>query len=159
MFSFFNLIKKNRNKILFITILIVFFILGFLTNIVLNKNKEPIKSIKETDELISAYSISPNVIDSLEILSIQYYDTANIEMLHYVLEYNNKNKLPDFYVTSFGDTIEYNKENFFKYFTLYIVADNLLESRKQIINGLLINCTLKEKEEIKNKTKEKPTPK
>jgi hypothetical protein len=156
MFSFFNLIKKNRNKILFITILIVFFILGFLTNIVLNKNKEPIKSIKETDELISAYSISPNVIDSLEILSIKYCHIANTEMLHYIIEYNNKNKLPDFYITNFGDTIEYNKENFFKYFALYVVADNLLESRKQIINGLLINCTLKE---IKNKTKEKPTPK
>jgi len=139
--------KNQRNRILFVCILIVVFFLGFITKSVSYENKKQMTQITETEILIKSYSMSNNAIDSFENASVCYYDTANIEMLHYVLEYNDKNNLPDYYVTAFGDTIEYNKENFFKYFALFTVANNLLESRKHIINGLLIT-----------NTKENPTP-
>jgi hypothetical protein len=118
-----------------------------------NKKSEP---IDDNGLLIESYSNSSDVIDSIENLSIKYYDTANVEMLHYVIHYSEQNikDFPDYYVTNFDDTIYYNKENFFKYIALYTVANNLLESRKHIINGLLINSKIEEIKGIKEKAKE-----
>ena len=144
---------KYKNNLIFIGILSVVFVLGFITSTVINKDTSP-PIMEETEALINSYSNSTGSIDSVEQLSINYYDTANIEMLHYVLEYNNKstNNLPDYYVTKFGDTIVYNKDNFFKYVALYTVADNLLESRKYIIHGLLVNIKTGEIEEIRKRS-------
>jgi len=144
---------KYKNNLIFAGILSAVFVLGFITSSVINKDiSTPV--INETESLIISYSNSTGSIDSVEQLSINYYDTANIEMLHYVLEYNNKstNNLPDYYVTKFGDTIVYNKDNFFKYVALYTVADNLLESRKYIIHGLLVNIKTGEIEEIRKRS-------
>lgn len=146
--------KKHKSHIILSTILIVVFILGYMTcNTFNNKKSEP---LDENEILINSYSNSSDVIDSIEYLSIKYYDTANVEMLHYVIHYSKKDikNSPDYYVTNFNDTIHYNKENFFKYVALYTVANNLLESRKHIINGLLINSKIEEIKGIKEKVKE-----
>jgi len=147
---------KHKNNLMFGGILIVVFVLGFITNTILNKDKNNPSFVSETELLISSYSNSIDAVDSIEILSICYYDTANVEMLHYALNYNRGdiNDLPNYYVTNFGDTIEFNKENFFRYVALYTVADNLLESRKHIIYGLLANSIIDKEEGIRYKVKE-----
>ena len=61
-------------------------------------------------------------------------------------------KLPDYYVTNSNDTVVYNKENFFYYVAMYVVAENLLETRKYIINGLMMNVYLEEEKNIIEKT-------
>jgi len=148
--------KKHKNNLMFGGLLIGVFVLGFITNVVINKDTTEPTIINETELLITSYSNSIDAIDSIENLSIFYYDTANVEMLHYALTYNmgDANEYPDYYVTNFGDTIEYNKENFFRYVALYTVADNLLESRKHIIYGLLANNLSNEKEMIREKVEE-----
>jgi len=110
--------------------------------------------INDTEELISKYAELPSAIDSVENLSVCYYDTANLEMLHYVLVYNVKDTLPDYYVTKFNDSIKYNKENFFRYVALYTVAENLLATRKHIINGLLMDNELNQINEIRHRVEE-----
>jgi len=59
--------------------------------------------------------------------------------------------LTDYYVTNFGDTIAYNKDNFYYYVALYTVAENLLATRKHIINGLLLNVQM---EQMRNKAED-----
>ena len=141
--------KNYKNKLFLISVLISVFILGYLTNLLFNED-EPLQYINETTELILDYSKLPFAIDSIEQLSIAYYDTANVEMLHYVMNYNDVDvsKFPDYYITNFGDTIDFNKENFYYYVALYMVAENLLTTRKHIINGLLINNNIIEQNKI-----------
>ena len=145
--------KNPKILIMCISVLIFVFILGFLTKSIIPKNDNSIKVINESKELLNSYSISLKDIDSIENISILYYDTANVEMLHYAIKYYNSDidKCPDYYVTKFNDTIEFNKINFFRYVALYTVADNLLESRKYIINGLLMKNNTEELDEIRNK--------
>lgn len=141
---------KNKKKNLMFGFLLLFvFAMGFITNIIFNNSKTNTITINETELLITSYSDLPNAIDSIEKLSIGYYDTANVEMLHYVRDYNiDSSYLPDYYVTNFGDTIAYNKDNFYYYVALYTVAENLLATRKHIINGLLLNVQM---EQMRNK--------
>jgi hypothetical protein len=145
--------KKYKNKIILGAILITVFVLGFLTNSMFNKVNTT-TYVNETEVLISNYNKLPFAIDSIENLSVSYNDTANIEMLHYVLQYANEEELPDYYITKFGDTIEYNKENFFYYVSMYVVAENLMETRKHIINGLLLNIELEKESKIRKKVEE-----
>lgn len=123
--------------------------LGILTKSLFDKNNYSDNSINETKELMEQYSNLPHTIDSLEKISIYCVDTANIELLHYVLEYNgvDDSQLPDYYITNFGDTIEYNKTNFNYYVAMYLVAESLLATRKNIINGLLLNNKLVEQDQ------------
>ena len=146
--------KKYKNKIVFAFILISVFLLGYLVSSLIHKPNYQSKYINETTILISEYSELSNAIDSIENLSVSFYDTANIEMLHYVLKYNDKDisKFPNYYITNSHDTIEYNKENFFYYVAMYVVAENLLETRKHIINGLIMNIHLEEEKNIIVKT-------
>ena len=145
--------KKYKNNILFVIILMCVFLLGFLTKGILNKNSYSVKYIDETEVLLNHYSDLPYAIDSLEKLSISYIDTANLEMLHYVLEYTDIDDsiLPYFYITKFGDTIEYNKENFHYHVAMNKVSENLLITRKHIINGLLLNNKVVEQDKIREK--------
>jgi hypothetical protein len=148
--------KKNKKTILIISILLCVFLLGYLSSSVIHKTYKLNKYANESEQLIYDYTHSPNSIDSIENISIKYYDSANVEMLHYVLYYNgvDTNSLPNYYVTHFGDTIPYNKEKFFYYAAMYTVAENLLETRRQIINGLLLNDKVKQNKELREKTKE-----
>jgi len=144
--------NNYKSHIILCIILILVFILGFITSNTINKKDNISEPTNDNQILTNFYTKSYNFIDSIEKLSVCYYDTANIEMLHYVLNYSNQDvdSFPDFYITNFNDTIEYTKDNFFKYVALYTVANNLLESRKYIINGLLTNT----KTEIKQKVQE-----
>lgn len=132
--------KKYKNKLILICILIFMFILGFLTKSIIPIKSESEEIIKESEEILNSYANSSESIDSIENISIYYYDTANIEMLHYAMNYYDIDidEFPNYYITNFNDTVDFNKSNFFRYVALYTVADNLLESRKHIINGLLM---------------------
>jgi hypothetical protein len=145
---------KKLKSVLILAILFVVFLLGYMTSSLIKKDVVDENEITSTEVLIDRYSALPESIDSIEKLSICYYDTANIEMLHYMLEYNDKNVTTDYYISKFGDTIEYNKENFYKYIALYIVAENLLETRKHIINGLIIDNEIYKKNRIKQKVED-----
>ena len=142
--------KNNKSKIVFGLILISVFLLGFMIKSLTIKPNQ-VEQLNDTEQIISRYTSLPIAIDSIERLSVCYYDTANLEMLHYVLVYNKAEELPDYYITKFGDSIEYSKENFFRYAALYTVAENLLETRKHIINGLMMDSELNKINEIRHK--------
>jgi len=146
--------KNKKSKLVLGLILFVVFLLGFMSNSLINKDTKKTETFTDTEELISKYSNLPEAIDSIENLSVCYYDTANLEMLHYVLEYNDKHNTSNYYITNFGDSIEYNKENFYRYVALYTVAENLLETRKHIINGLMMDSEINKINKIRNKVED-----
>jgi hypothetical protein len=144
--------EKLKNQILLGCLLIVVFILGCVTNSVVSKGGKSFEQVEETERIISDYSSLRSAVDSVEQLSLAYNDTANIEALHYVIKYKDENtdSLPDYYVSNFGDTIMYNKENFYKYVALCLMAENVIEARKHIINGLLLNSMYIEQDELED---------
>ena len=148
--------KKTKillgKKPFFVLIIDVFF-LGVMSSSLLRKKQQDNKLIKETEQMLLAYSNTDMSIDSIENIARLYNDTANIETILYVMKYNEltNEQLPDYYTTAFGDTIPYNKDMFFKYVALHYMSKNLLEARKYIINGLLITNDIAEEERIKEK--------
>lgn len=145
-----NMIKKYSIYLL----LLLMFVLGFLTNIFFFFNEfVSEKNMTETyKKYYDFYELSSS-IDSIESLSKANYDTANIEILHYIINYKNLNEKPETYITYYGDTIEYNKDNFFQTVALLTVAQQLLETRKYIIDGLLLNAQLNEEKKTLDKIK------
>lgn len=145
--------KKHKNEIILGIILLLFFCLGFLAKSLTINKTDNIEMVADTEFLIRDYSKMVASIDSIEKLSMRYYDTANIELLHYAVYYEDLDSCAysGVYVTHFGDTVVFNKTNFFYYVALYNVAENLLETRKHIINGLIINNTILETDKIRNK--------
>lgn len=71
--------------------------------------------------------------------SQSFIDSANSEMYNYSIRYYNLRPdiLPDTYVSTDGEVIKYNKENFFKYYSKYKITDYLSKAKSSIINNLL----------------------
>ena len=69
-----------------------------------------------------------------------YIDSANSEMLNYSVRYYNLRLglLPKYYVSFDNNKTEFNKENFFRYYSLYKITDYLSKSKSIIINDMLI---------------------
>lgn len=132
---------KSKSLLILVSILLLSFLLGFMTKSLLIETEEKNEMVKETRDLIDEYNNIKTSIDSISNLSTACYDSANLEMMHYALNYNKKdvNKYPNYYISNFNDTIYYNKENFYYYTALYLIGEHLLNTRKYIISGLILD--------------------
>lgn len=80
-----------------------------------------------------------NEIKNISHVDTSYSNLANRELYNYISNYYDVSdrKLPEFYVNINGDTIHYNKENFYYYYSLYEINRYLSEGKSKIINNLL----------------------
>jgi hypothetical protein len=70
-----------------------------------------------------------------------YIDSANFELYHYVDSYFEvkESKLPDYYININNDTIQYNKENFFYYYSLYEITKHISDGKGLVISRFIEN--------------------
>jgi hypothetical protein len=103
--------------------------------------QEKIDEITKLDKNLKEFNLLSSNMDTLKVKSTMYSDSAAFEMMNYVMKYNDKpsKELPDYYVSGFGDSIKYNKENFFYYTALFKMNNYLGKSRKTIIDGFIVN--------------------
>lgn len=126
-----------------ISLIIMMFFLGYHINDIVIKINNNDNKLEKTISQINHYNDIPyyEMVDSIAILSLKYRNLAIYEFDYYIENYNKPDytKYPNYYLTSSNDTIIFNKENFYYFVGMYYVATNILESRNNIINGLLVN--------------------
>ena len=119
--------KNTLTLLLIITIFLGGFMVGRLKPF---KTKE----INRTELMISNLKA-----DDLKKLSDIYVDSANKEIINYYSKYlyRHSNLLPNYYITYYKDSVEFNKENFFYYYSMYKITDYLSNAKSCVINSLI----------------------
>lgn len=119
---------------LFITLIILVYIGGFISGRLM-KPFRPM-DVQKTEILSSKVDLQKQHQKD----SDAYLDSANAEMLNFSIRYYHLSNdlLPNRYMTYYGDTITYNKENFYYYYSMYKITDYLSKSKSLIINNLII---------------------
>ena len=124
---------KHKGKIIIASVLIIF-ITGFVCG-------RLIKPFKPRDVVKTEIMLDKTYLQSQYKKIIQaYIDSANNEVFNYSFRYYHLSPslLPDYYIVSNKDTIHYNKQNFFYYYSMYRITDYLSSSKSEIINSLLL---------------------
>lgn len=127
----------NKMEIIkYIAIITVVFLLGFFVG---RSRVNDCKEISESEFIKIEY----NDIYGISNHDNVYLDSANFELFHYVSNYFDvkESKLPDYYITFSNDTIQYNKENFFYYYSLYEITKNISNGKGLIIFRFIKNST------------------
>lgn len=118
----------------YIAIITVVFLIGFFVG------RDRVNDCKEISEA-EFIKIEHNDIDEINTSNNVYLDSANYELYHYVSNYFEvkESKLPDYYITFSNDTIQYNKENFFYYYSLYEITKKISKGKSLVISKLVEN--------------------
>ncbi len=125
-----------RKIIIIFIVLLMVFLSGFFIGRLKPFKTKDIQKI----ELVFKDDIK---IEDLRNISSPFIDSANNELINYYTRYlyKHSNLLPDKYISYSRDTIEFNKENFFYYYSMYKITDYLSNAKSCIINSLIIEST------------------
>lgn len=124
---------KHKGKIIITSILIIF-VTGFICGRLLKPFKP--KDIVKTEIMFDKTDLQ----NKYKKITQAYIDSANNEVFNFAIRYYHLSPglLPDSYVESNGDTVNFNKQNFFYYYSMYKITDYLSNSKSAIINSLLL---------------------
>ena len=121
-----------------ITIIITSVLIIFITGFVCGRLMKPFrpKDIFKTEVILDKSDLQSKYKRNTQT----YIDSANDEMFNFAMRYYHLSPglLPDCYIESTGDTVNYNKQNFFHYYSMYKITDYLSNSKSAIINSLLL---------------------
>ena len=125
--------KLKHKFLILLSIVIFIYVSGFISGRLIKPFRY--NDITKTEKIISNIDLK----SQYKIQSQAYIDSANSEMLNYSMKYYNlrPDLLPDTY-TSIDNKVKFNKENFFRYYSLYKITDYLSKSKSAIIKDLLI---------------------
>ena len=121
-----------------ITIIISSVLIIFITGFVCGRLMKPFrpKDIFKTEVILDKADLQSKYKRNTQT----YIDSANDEMFNFAMRYYHLSPrlLPDYYIESTGDTVNYNKQNFFYYYSMYKITDYLSNSKSAIINSLIL---------------------
>ena len=124
---------KHKTIIIISSILII-----FVTGFICGKLMKPFKSrdLVKTEIIFD----KTDLLNNYKKQSEAYIDSANSEMFNFSLKYFHISPrlLPDYYIDATGDSVIFNKENFFYYYSMYKITNHLSKAKSSIINGMLL---------------------
>ena len=120
----------------YIAIITIIFLFGFFIG---RSRVNGCKEISESEFIKIEYGDVSEINTTNNI----YLDSANFELYHYVSNYFDvkESRLPNYYITFNNDTIQYNKENFFYYYSLYEITKNISNGKSLVISKFIENNT------------------
>jgi hypothetical protein len=124
---------KHKGKIIIASILIIF-ITGFICGRLMKPFKP--RDIVKTEIMMDKTDLQ----NKYKKITQAYIDSANNEVFNFSFRYYHLSPglLPNYYIESNGDTVHFNKQNFFYYYSMYKISDYLSSSKSAIINSLLL---------------------
>lgn len=130
-----RIIKTMKHKItILISSILIIFITGFISGRLIKPFRS--KDVSKTEILLDKVDLQ----QQQKKITESYIDSANKEMFNYSIRYfhTTPNLLPNHYTDINGDIVIFNKENFFRYYSLYKISNHLSNAKSSIINNLIL---------------------
>ncbi len=124
---------KHKITILIISVLIIF-TTGFISGRLIKPFRH--RDLVKTEILLDKAELQ----QQQKKITESYIDSANSEVFNYSIKYLHltSSLLPSYYTGIDGDTVIFNKENFFYYYSMYKITNYLSNTKSSIINNLIL---------------------